>query len=184
MKGFKHKNYKKDTPRLKYRINDRIRISEVRLILPDGSQAGIVPTSDAKQRAADHGLDLIEIAPQAKPPVCKIADFGKMQYEHGKKQKLQQKKKNTNVTKTIKIKPNIGDNDLGRKIAETQKFLDKGYRVVVCVTMRGRQQAHPDIAYNKLDLFKINLENATAEKPTRAGNRISMALSKAETKTE
>jgi len=183
MKGFKHKNYQKAQPRLKYRINDRIRVPEVRLILPDGSQAGIVSTTDAKQKAAEYGLDLIEIAPQAKPPVCKIANFGKMQYEHGKKQKLQQKKKNTNVTKTIKIKPNIGDNDLGRRIAEAQKFLDKGYRVVVCVTMRGRQQAHPDIAYDKLDLFKLNLENAAADKPTRNGNRISMGLSRAEPKS-
>jgi len=182
MKGFKNKNYKNTQPKLNYRVNDRIRIPEVRLILADGSQAGIVTTLEAKQKALEYGLDLIEIAPQAKPPVCKIADFGKMQYEHGKKQKLQQKKKNTNVTKTIKIKPNIGDNDLGRRISEAQKFLDKGYRVVVCVTMRGRQQSHPEIAYNKLDLFTINLENAAAEKPTRAGNRISMSLSKTEPK--
>jgi len=183
MKGFKSKNYKKTTSRLNYRVNDRIRISEVRLILPDGAQGGIVPTIEAKQKALDYGLDLVEIAPNARPPVCKIADFGKMQYDHGKKLKLQQKKKNTNITKTIKIKPNIGENDLGRRIAEAQKFLDKGYRVVVCVTMRGRQQAHPDIAYDKLDLFKLTLENAAADKPTRTGNRVSMGLSKAESKT-
>lgn len=162
----------------KYRVNDRIRARQVRVIGPEGGQIGIMSKYDAIAKAKSFGLDLVEIAQYANPPVCKIADFGKMRYEHGKKQKQQRKKKSQPV-KTVQFRPNIGEADLNRKITDIQKFLDKGHRVVVQVTMRGRQRRHSRLAETlTIDKIQETLVDAVMEKPQHQGGRITVAFSK------
>jgi translation initiation factor IF-3 len=173
-----HKKYKSsNNPGLRLRINDRIKAGKVRLIGLDGEQIGIVATSIALAQAKEHGLDLIEIAPGAKPPVCKIADFGKMRYEHSKKQKQQLKKKSQSIVKMVKMSPVIGGNDLLRKIVDAQKFLDKGYKVTILVEMRGRQNKHPDLAFRLAETVKEKLDADVFERIVKQGNRVSMAAS-------
>lgn len=152
---------------------------EVRLIGPDGDQLGIVPTDKALATAREHKLDLIEIAPQARPPVCKIASFGKMRYDFTKKQKQMRKNQNIQTTKTIQIKPNIGEADLERKINKIQQFIDKGFRVIVQVTMRGRQKKFSHLAEgNTIDRVKENLVGGQMEKPSRQGGKITAVFTK------
>ena len=152
---------------------------EVRLIGPDGNQLGVMATDKALATAKQQGLDLVEIAPQARPPVCKIADFGKMRYDFSKKQKQLQKNQNTQTTKTIRVRPNIGEADLVRKIAETQKFIDKGFRVLVQVTMKGRQKKFHQLAEdNTIYRVRDALIGGLMEKPQRQGGRITAVFSK------
>lgn len=132
---------KKEDEKKSFRINDRIRVPKVRVISPTGEQLGILSREEALSKALEFKLDLVEIVPQAKPPVCKIIDFGKMMYEISKKEKQNRKNKGQ-VTKTIQFKPNIGEMDLLRKISDIQKFIDKDFRVVVQITMKGRQKTH------------------------------------------
>jgi len=148
----------------------------VRLISPEGEQLGILESKDALEKAKEYGLDLVEIAPNANPPVCKIADYGKMRYEYSKKQKLQSKKSVQIVTKTVKLKPNIGENDLARKLADTQRFLNKGCRVSIIVEMRGRENRHPEKAIRLLETAKANIEADIFEKIQQQGNRVSMVV--------
>ena len=130
------------------------------------------------EHAARDGLDLIEINPTAFPPVCKIADYGKMMYEKSKKQKARKKAKPLSV-KTIQVRPNIGENDLYRKINNIQKFIDKGHRVVVQVVMKGRQRAYSkkaeDLVVNQI---KNCLEDVTMEKPNFSGSTITVGFTK------
>jgi len=162
----------------KYRVNDRIRARTVRVIGPEGGQVGVMSKYDAISKAKEFGMDLVEIAQDAKPPVCKIADFGKMRYEHSKKQK-QQRKKQAQSVKTVQFRPNIGESDLHRKITDIQKFLDKGHRVVVQVTMKGRQKANPRLAETQtIGKIQETLIDASMEKPSRQGGRITVAFTK------
>ena len=127
--------------------------------------------------AGGRGLDLIEINPTAAPPVCKIADHGKMMYEKSKREKANRKTKPLQV-KTIQLKPNIGDNDLGRKISHIQKFLDKGHRVVVQVTMKGRQRAYPQKAEEIVYQIKDCLEESTLETSKSSGHSVTACFVK------
>lgn len=162
----------------KYRVNDRIRARKMRVIGPEGDQIGILTRDDAIGKAKEYGLDLIEIAHGANPPVCKIADFGKMRYDFSKKQKQQRKKQGQGV-KTVQFRPNIGEADLNRKITDIQKFLDKGHRVVVQVTMKGRQKRFSRLAETQtIDKIQDALVDATMEKPQHQGSRITVAFTK------
>jgi len=157
--------------KFRLRINEQIRIREVRLIGPDGVQLGVVPTNVAQQKAQEFGLDLIEIAPMAKPPVCKIADWGKMKYELSIKEKSA-KQKSSNQ-KTIQLTPNIGENDLLRKVNDIQKFLDKGHRVLVQVFMKGREAKHMKLVQeNTIKRIESLLTNAVMEQTQLQGPRI------------
>ncbi len=120
-------------------INDNIRARDVRLIDPDGNQAGIVPLTKALQSAAAFGLDLVEISPNANPPVCKIMDYGKYKYELTKKKQEAKKKQITFQVKEIKLRPKTGDHDLQVKIGHIKKFLGKRDKVKVTVIFRGRE---------------------------------------------
>jgi translation initiation factor IF-3 len=171
--------FKKSSNDKRYRVNDQIRVREVRVVDPDGSQVGVLPTRTALSRAYDYGLDLIEVAPQARPPVCRIGDFGKLRYEHSKKQKQQKKKSSQQVTKTVQLKPNIGENDLNRKIADIQKFIDKGFRVVVQLTVKGRQRKFMGLAQDQtIGKVKESLVAATMEKPQSQGHKVTVTFSK------
>jgi translation initiation factor IF-3 len=119
--------------------NKEIRAKEIRVIDPDGNQLGVIPTQEALKAAMDFGLDLVEVSPNANPPVCKIMDYGKYKYELTKKQQEAKKKQSTFQLKEIKIRPKTGDHDLQVKIGHIRKFLGKKDKVRVTVVFRGRE---------------------------------------------
>ncbi len=120
-------------------INQQIRSREVRVIDPDGNQIGIIPTYKALATANEFGLDLVEISPNAKPPVCKIMDYGRFKYEQTKKQQEAKKKQSTFQVKEIKVRPKTGDHDLEVKVGHILKFIEKKDKVKVTVMFRGRE---------------------------------------------
>jgi translation initiation factor IF-3 len=126
------------------RINDNIRSSQVRLIDEDGSQLGIKSTSEAKQYAFDKGLDLVEVASQADPPVARIMDYGKYRYEQEQKAKLARKHQTQINVKEIKLRPKIGVHDYNTKKGHVQRFLNQRAKVKVTIMFRGRETAHPE----------------------------------------
>lgn len=160
-------------------INEQIRDREVRLIGPDGSQLGIMSARDAMFKAQEAGLDLVKIAPQAKPPVCKIIDYGKYRYELARKEKEARKKQKTIEIKEVRLSPNIDKNDLMTKMNAAKKFLTKGDRVKVTLRFRGREMAHMSAGKRVLDEFAEMLADvANVEKaPKVEGRSMTMFLS-------
>lgn len=139
------------------RINQRIRIKEVRLIGPSGEQMGIVPTRDALQKAQEIGLDLVEVASQASPPVCRIMDYSKYKYEQEKKAKEARKHQRIMHLKEIKFKPNIEEHDYQVKLHHLKKFLTRGDKAKVTMIFRGREMSHIDIGKKVLDRVTADL---------------------------
>lgn len=127
------------------RINDEIRAREVRLVGEEGEQLGILQLRDAQQMAVEKSLDLVEIAPTAKPPVCKIMDYGKFKYEQAKRDKEARKKQKTMEIKEVKLRPNIEDHDFETKARNAQRFLIDGDKVKVTIMFRGREITHPEL---------------------------------------
>jgi len=127
------------------RINEEIRAREVRLVGEDGEQLGIVSGRDAYQLAVEKNLDLVEIAPTAKPPVCKLMDYGKFKYEQSKRDKEVRKKHKVIEIKEVKLRPNIEDHDLETKAKNAQRFLADGDKVKVTIMFRGREITHPEL---------------------------------------
>ena len=123
-------------------INEQIRDREVRLIGADGEQLGVVSSREAQKIADEAGLDLVKIAPNAKPPVCKVIDYGKYRYELARKEKDAKKKQKTVELKEIRLSPNIDTNDLNTKMNAAKKFLAKGNKVKITLRFRGREMAH------------------------------------------
>jgi translation initiation factor IF-3 len=134
-----------------HRINDRIRSREVRLIGPTGDQLGIKAVPEALRMARGFDLDLVEVAPGANPPVCRIMDYGKFKYEEGQKAK-EARKKSTNVTvKEVKYRPKIGKGDFDTKTRNVIRFIDEGHKVKITLQFRGREMAHPELGSKILD---------------------------------
>lgn len=160
-------------------INDQIRDKEVRLIGEDGQQLGIMSSKEAMQIAIDAGLDLVKIAPAAKPPVCRIIDYGKFRYEQSRKEKEARKKQRTIEVKEIRLSPNIDDNDLNTKVNNARKFLSKGDRVKFTLRFRGREIAHMASSRHILDDIAKSLEDvAVVDKAPKAeGRAMTMFLS-------
>ena len=157
-------------------INEQIRDKEVRLIGPDGEQLGIMSAREAMAKAQEAELDLVKIAPQAKPPVCKIIDYGKYRYELARKEKEAKKKQKTIEVKEVRLSPNIDSNDLNTKIASARKFIEKGNKVKVTLRFRGREMAHVQSSRHILDEFAKALEDiALVDKPAKMEGR-SMAM--------
>lgn len=157
-------------------INEQIRDKEVRVIGEDGEQLGIMSSRDAQKLADDAGLDLVKIAPTAKPPVCKIVDYGKFKYEQVRREKEARKKQRTIEVKEIRLSPNIDTNDLNTKINAAKKFLTKGDKVKVTLRFRGREMAHMNASKHILDDFAESLADiAVVEKPAKVEGR-SMAM--------
>ncbi len=153
-------------------INEQIRSREVRLIGENGEQLGIMSSREAYDRAREADLDLVLIAPQAKPPVCRIVDYGKFRYEQSRKQKEAKKKQKTIEIKEIRMSPNIDTNDLNTKALAARKFLEKGNRVKITMRFRGREMAHMQDSRHILDDFAKSLEDvATVEKEPKAEGR-------------
>ena len=159
-------------------INEQIRDKEVRLIGEDGEQLGIVSSRDALKMAEEAGLDLVKIAPTAKPPVCKIVDYGKYKYEQVRKEKEAKKKQKVIDIKEIRLAPNIDTNDLNTKIGAARKFLTKGDRVKITLRFRGREMAHMNNSKHILDDIAQSLSDiAVVEKaPKVEGRSMTMFL--------
>jgi len=132
------------------RINRRIRVPEVRLIDAEGNQVGVFITTEALKRAEEAGLDLVEMSPMARPPVCKIMDYGKYKYEQSKKRHEQKKKQVVVVTKEIKMRPSTDDHDFQTKLRHIKKFLGEGNKVKVTIRFRGREMAHIDLGQARM----------------------------------
>lgn len=128
-----------------WRVNEEIRVKEVRLIGDTGDQLGIVQIREALQLAIDKGLDLVEIAPSAKPPVCRLMDYGKYKFEQNKREKEARKKQTTISTKEVKLRPNIEEHDFQVKAKNARKFLTAGDKVKLTIMFRGRQITHPEL---------------------------------------
>ena len=157
-------------------INEQIRDREIRLIGEDGQQLGIMSSREAMKIAREAELDLVKIAPQAKPPVCKIIDYGKYRYELARKEKEAKKKQKTIEVKEVRLSPNIDSNDLNTKIASARKFIEKGNKVKVTLRFRGREIAHVQSSRHILDEFAKALEDiALVDKPAKMEGR-SMAM--------
>ena len=161
------------------RINEMIRVREVRLIDDEGNQLGIVATQEALKMAKDHDLDLVEVSPNANPPVCKILDYGKYKFEQEKK--LRDSKKNQKVLKLkeIRMQPKIGSGDLDTKAKHIQEFLDEGDKVKVTIRFRGRELAHTELGFEVLNEVLKRLTSAyNIEKPAAMdGRNMSMTIS-------
>ncbi|MBE6352574.1 MAG: translation initiation factor IF-3 [Treponema sp.] len=166
------------------RINDKIRVREVRLIDEEGNQKGIVPTLEALKLARDSDLDLVEVSPNANPPVCKILDYGKYRFEQEKK--LRDSKKNQKVLKMkeIRMQPKIGSGDLDTKSKHIQEFLNDGCKVKVTIRFRGRELAHTELGFDVLNEVLKRLTSAyVIEKPAAMdGRNMSMTISAKATK--
>ena len=153
-------------------INEQIRDKEVRLIGENGEQLGVMSARDALKLAKEAELDLVKIAPTAKPPVCKIIDYGKYRYEMARKEKEARKKQKTTEVKEIRLSPNIDDNDLNTKVNAARKFIEKGDKVKVTLRFRGREMAHMANSKVILDVFAEKLSDiAVVEKPAKLEGR-------------
>ena len=162
-----------------HQINEEILDSEIRLIGEDGEQLGIMSSDDAKKIAEERGFDLVKIAPNANPPVCRIMDYGKFRFEQSKKEKEARKNQKTIEIKEIRMSPSIGENDFNTKLKNGQKFLADGDRVKVSIRFRGREMAHTDIGVVLLKDYAARCaELANMDKaPKLEGRNMSMFLS-------
>ncbi|SEU32213.1 bacterial translation initiation factor 3 (bIF-3) [Lacrimispora sphenoides] len=153
-------------------INEQIRDKEVLLIGENGEKLGIMSTRDALQMAKESELDLVKIAPTAKPPVCKIIDYGKYRYELARKEKEAKKKQKVIEVKEVRLSPNIDTNDLNTKMSAARKFLEKGDKVKVTLRFRGREMAHMSKSRYILDDFAEKLADiAVIDKPPKVEGR-------------
>ena len=140
------------------RMNEKIRAREIRVIGEDGEQFGILTVNEALALAAEKSLDLVEISPNATPPVCKIMDYGKFKYEKTKKEKENKKKQKNVVIKEIRIKPHIDEHDKETKISQIKKFIEKEYKVKISLRLSGREKLHAESAVKILDEFADSFE--------------------------
>jgi len=161
------------------RVNERIRVREVRLIDEDGTQLGVVQTRDALETAREKGLDLVEVQPNAVPPVCRLMDYGRFRYEESRKERESRKKSKGAVLKEVRIYPKIGDHDLHTKARQAQRFLEDGDKVKVAVLFRGREMLHQEIGRELLKQVVAQLQPvSTVDQDARMeGRTMSVLLS-------
>jgi translation initiation factor IF-3 len=153
-------------------VNEEIRIPQVRLIDQDGEMQGVLTVREAMQRAFAVGLDLVEISPNADPPVCKILDFGKFKYEQQKKKNEAKKKQKVIEIKEIKVRPNIDENDYQVKMRAMKSFIEEGDKVKVTLRFRGREMAHQDIGVRVLERIRAEMDTTSkVEQMPRMENR-------------
>ncbi len=154
------------------RVNEDIRVPQVRLIDAEGEMQGVMTARDALLRAYSVGLDLLEISPNADPPVCKILDYGKFKYESQKKKNEAKKRQRVIEIKEIKVRPNIDENDYQVKMRAMKTFIEEGDKVKVTLRFRGREMAHQDIGIKVLERIRAELELSTkVEQMPRMENR-------------
>ena len=160
------------------RINEHIRVREVRLIDETGQNVGVVATIDARQRASDAGLDLVEVSPDAAPPVCKILDFGKYKYQEQKKAAEARKNQKVVEIKEIKMRPGIDDHDYDVKMRSIKRFFEEGDKVKITLRFRGREMAHTELGMDVLKRVKVDLETLAKveSEPRFEGRQMVMIL--------
>jgi len=161
------------------RVNERIRGTEFRLVGEKGEQLGIMLLYQAREVAKKHNLDLVEVAPMAKPPVCRLMDFGKYKYEQTRKEREARRTQRLSLLREVRMRPKIGEHDFEAKERSARKFLEGGDKVKVTVMFRGRENAHPELGLRLLERMAGSLkELASIEKqPTREGARLHVILS-------
>ncbi|MEW6100955.1 MAG: translation initiation factor IF-3 [Candidatus Omnitrophota bacterium] len=161
------------------RTNERIRAAQVRVIGPDGGQLGIMSAQRAMDLADQHELDLVEVAPGAVPPVCRIIDFSKFKYDQEKREREAKKHQKQGKLKEIRLKPNIDDHDYATKLKQTVTFLKKKDKVKVNLFFRGRQMEHLDLGRKILDRFIIDTQNdgQVEKEPSLEGRIMSLVIS-------
>lgn len=159
-------------------MNDSIRVREVRVVDTDGQQIGVLPIKEALRLAREKGLDLVEVAPSAKPPVCRIMDFGRFRYEQSKREREAKKKQRIVEIKEIRMTPKIDDHDYNVKAKAAERFLREGNKVKVSVRFRGREIVHTDIGKDLLaDLAEAVKDVGTVERPPQVeGKNMIMIL--------
>lgn len=175
---YRKKKWKPD--KTQYRANERIRVPEVRVIDQDGNMLGVMPTKKAIETAKEAGYDLVEVNPKAEPPLTKFTDFGRMQYEREKLKQKQKAKQKKVETKGVRLSFRISDHDREVRLNQTKKFLEKGNKVKVELTVRGRENAHLNQAFDKAKLFVEDLKALMSEQgeveveqaPKKEGGRI------------
>jgi len=155
-----------------WRINEDIRVREVRLVSDDGEQLGIVPVREALGIALEKGLDLVEVAPSAQPPVCRLMDYGKFKFEQNKREKEARKKQKIISVKEVKMRPNIEEHDFQVKAKNARKFLSGGDKVKLTIMFRGREITHPELG-EKLSLKFVGelTDISSVEKPPKVEGR-------------
>jgi len=162
----------------KVRVNQKIRAREIRVIAPDGEQLGLLDVPTALQKAEEYGLDLVEVAPNANPPVCRIMDYGKFRYEESKKEHERKKKQATVVVKEVKLRPKTEIHDLEHKVKQLKGFLEDKCKVKVTIMFRGREITHPEQARLLIDrLLELLGEGVQVEQPAKfEGRNMTMLL--------
>src|SRR5579864_2904206 len=140
-----------------HRINDRIRAREVRLVDVDGKQLGIKPLPEALQIARQRDLDLVEVAPDANPPVCRIMDYGKFKFDEAQRAKESRRKTTSSSIKEMKYRPKIGQGDFDTKTRQVSRFLGEGHKVKITIMFRGREMSHPDLGKKILDRVAVEV---------------------------
>ena len=163
------------------RVNDRIRAREVRVIAEDGEQFGVMPIFEALRQAQELGVDLVEVAPTAVPPVCRLLDYGKYRFEQDKKERDARKNQKVALLKEVRMGPATDDHDLTFKAKMIQKFIEEGDKVKVTVRFRGRQMAHPQLGRQVLDSIVEKLHGVAAVErpPLTEGRAMSLILTAA-----
>lgn len=162
-----------------HRINDQIHVPEVRLIDENGKQVGVVSFADAIQTAQSHGYDLVEIVPDAKPPICKLLDYGQYKYEIEKQEKKHKKKQKKIEVKGVRISPRISENDLDFKVQQAERFFAEGNKVRLEMVIRGREFAHRDLIKETFDRFlkRLTTKVLIEQAPKRQRLGLAMVLS-------
>ena len=160
------------------RVNERIRIPEVRVVDDEGGQLGIMPTRQALDLAREKGLDLVEVAPNAEPPVCKIMDYGKYKYQQSKRAQEAKKRQTTIQVKEVKVRPKIEEHDLQFKLKNIRKFLDERNKIKVSMIFRGREIAHTSIGMQVLNRIAEEIEEigVIEQSPKLEGRNLSMII--------
>jgi translation initiation factor IF-3 len=160
------------------RINERIRVPEVRLVGPNGEQVGIVSIDDALRLAQEADLDLVEVAPTARPPVCKLMDYGKFKYESALKARESRKNQAQTVIKEIKLRPKIDPHDYGTKKGHVERFLKAGDKVKVTIMFRGREQSRPELGFRLLQRLAGDVEELgfVEAQPKQDGRNMTMVI--------
>jgi translation initiation factor IF-3 len=159
-------------------VNNRIRVPEVRVIGPDGTQLGIMPTSQAMKIAEEAGLDLVEVSPKAVPPVCRIMDYGKFKYEQSKQQARAKKHQSTVILKEVKFRPKTDDHDFDFKVRHIRRFLQEGNKAKLVIIFRGREIVHPETGQAMLKAVTDACADIAVieQNPTMEGRRMLMVI--------
>jgi translation initiation factor IF-3 len=162
------------------RVNERITIRQIRLIDAEGNQVGVVPTEQAQGMAQEVGLDLVEVAPNARPPVCRIMDYGKYKYEQSKKAHESKAKQHRSKLKTVRLRPKTDPHMIDIRVEKAREFLERGDKVQVMILFRGREMAHQELGYNHCMEVAKRLDDIARleQEPRLEGRRMSMLLSR------